>query len=332
MNKGISIRRWQIGFDSANKLLFGFENILIIFFAATAVMDNLMTVGMLYAFISYKSRFISAMDSLIAKWIEFRMLDLHFNRLADMVLTGKDQGLENHPAITHLLVQGQLSLNNLSFTYSGADTPLFSQLNLHIEAGDTVAIVGPSGGGKTTLLKCMMGLLNPSAGQVLIDGKPLAQVAGFRQQIAAVMQDDQLLSGSIADNIACFDAKPDLQRVVQCAYQACIHDDIIKMAMQYNTLVGDMGASLSGGEKQRILLARALYRQPRVLFMDEATSHLDTQRESIVNQHIQQLKITRIIVAHRPETIQSAQRVLALENGKLTQINPKSSDPQWRHD
>ena len=126
------------------------------------------------------------------------------------------------------------------------------------------------------------------------------------------MQDDQLLAGTIADNIACFDPQPDLQHIFECAQMACIHDEVLKMPMQYNTLVGDMGTSLSGGQKQRIVLARALYRGPRILFMDEATSHLDVTNESMVNDHIKRLAITRVLVAHRPETIMSAGKQINL--------------------
>jgi ATP-binding cassette, subfamily B, bacterial CvaB/MchF/RaxB len=324
MNRGIQISRWGIGFETANKLLFGLENILILFFAATAVMDNLMTVGMLYAFISYKNRFVGAMDSLIAKWVELRMLELHFNRLADMVFTPTDnlleQGSQSSAQSASQPIQGKISVKDLSFAYSRAEAPVFSNLDFTVQPGETVAIVGASGGGKTTLLKCMMGLLSPSNGQVLADDKPLAQVAGYRSQIAAVMQEDQLLSGTIADNIACFDPKPDLEKVVVCAHLSCIHEDILQKPMQYNTLVGDMGASLSSGQKQRILLARALYHKPKILFMDEATSHLDTSNEAKINEHIRQLNITRIIVAHRPQTIRSAQRVLALKDGRLMEI------------
>jgi len=127
-----------------------------------------------------------------------------------------------------------------------------------------------------------------------------------------VMQDDQLLSGSVADNIACFDPKLDFEKIALCAMNAAVHDDIQKFGMQYQTLVGDMGTSLSGGQKQRVILARALYREPKLLFLDEATSHLDVERESVVNTNIRKMDVTRIIVAHRPETIKSADIVINL--------------------
>ncbi|MDP5034923.1 MAG: ATP-binding cassette domain-containing protein, partial [Alishewanella sp.] len=142
----------------------------------------------------------------------------------------------------------------------------------------------------------------------------------YRSQIAAVMQDDQLLSGTLAENISFFDAECDLSRVSEAAKLAGIDQDINAMPMGYNSLVGDMGSSLSGGQKQRVLLARALYRKPKILFMDEATSHLDVQLEHYVNQAIKQLNMTRIIIAHRPETILNAAQIYLLQDGQLLEI------------
>ncbi|MFT7374060.1 MAG: ATP-binding cassette subfamily B protein RaxB [Oleiphilaceae bacterium] len=328
MNKDIQISRWNIGFNTANKLLFGIENIIVIYFAAIAVTESLLSVGMLYAFINYKTRFITSMDNLIGKWIEFRMLELHFARLADIVFTKTDSLMGQSQDIQSFSdsqnpdqhISGKLEGRNLAFAYSEIDAPVFEKLNFTIEAGETVAIIGPSGGGKSTLLKCMMGLMTPTDGSLLVDDKPVQQINRYRSQIAGVLQDDQLLSGSIAENIACFSSTMDIERVVLCAHLACIHDEVMQMAMQYNTLVGDMGNSLSGGQKQRIVMARALYRQPKILFMDEATSHLDTKNEAAINQHIKELAVTRIIVAHRPETIMSAERILKLDNGCLSDV------------
>lgn len=312
INQGIRITRWNIGYDTINRLLFGLENLLVIYFAATAVMGNIFSVGMLYAFLSYKNRFVGAMDALIATWIEMKMLGLHLDRLSDIVFTETEEQDEFLPGYSSSQLVGKIEVRNLSFQYGETEGAVFKNLNFTIEPGETVAITGSSGCGKTTLLKCLMGLLQPMQGEILIDGHPLKQVLDYRRQIAGVMQDDQLLAGSVADNIACFESHIDFERIIQCAQMACIHDEIIKMPMQYYTLVGDMGNSLSGGQKQRIVLARALYRAPRILFMDEATSHLDVANESLVNDHIRQLAITRILVAHRPETVKSAGRQIEL--------------------
>ena len=191
-------------------------------------------------------------------------------------------------------------------------------MSLKVQAGKSIAITGQSGCGKTTLIKCMMGLFQPAQGTILVDGKDISQQPNYREQIAGVMQDDQLLSGSILDNIACFEEPVDVEKAVHCAEIACVHKEIADMPMQYNTLVGDMGDTLSGGQKQRIILARALYQKPKILFMDEATSHLDTANETLVNEHIAKLDITRVIVAHRPETIKSADVVIHLSNVHLS--------------
>ncbi|MDO6713179.1 peptidase domain-containing ABC transporter [Aliiglaciecola sp. 2_MG-2023] len=334
LNKEIRLQRWNIGFDTANKILFGLENIIVIYFAALAVTNNTLSVGMLFAFVSYKSRFINSMNNLIEKWIEFRMLELHCERLADVVYTSKDPMVREfkNPRLTsstseHDKIHGEISLVNLGFSYSQLDAPVFQNINHTFESGSTIAIVGPSGCGKSTLMKCMMGLLQPTNGQVLVDGIALSNIDSYRQSIAAVMQDDVLLTGSIAENIACLSTNIDMQKIVYCAHLACIHEDIAKTSMQYNTLVGDMGANLSGGQKQRIILARALYKEPRILFLDEATSHLDVQNEMAINNHIKQLSITRVIIAHRPQTIASADKVLSLENGRLSDVTSSIKQP-----
>jgi ATP-binding cassette subfamily B protein RaxB len=197
------------------------------------------------------------------------------------------------------------------------------QCSLSIEAGESVAIVGPSGCGKTTLAKLMLGLLAPSEGEILIGGIDIRRLGleRYRGMVGAVMQDDQLFAGSIADNIAFFDTNVSPLKVEAAARLAAVHDDVAAMPMGYQTLVGDMGSSLSGGQKQRLILARALYRRPKLLVLDEATSHLDVARERQVNVAIARMKLTRIVIAHRPETIASADQVLAMEKGTVQKVS-----------
>ena len=163
-------------------------------------------------------------------------------------------------------------------------------------------------------MKIMLGLLEPTSGEVLIDGVPLAAIGvrAYRDQIGAVMQDDQLLSGTVTDNICFFAPQLDMDRIVASAQMARVHDEIMSMPMGYNSLIGDMGSSLSGGQKQRVLLARALYKQPKILFMDEGTAHLDVGREQEVNQQLRTLQITRISVAHRPDMMTGTDAVLRI--------------------
>ncbi len=157
---------------------------------------------------------------------------------------------------------------------------------------------------------------------MLYGGLPVRQLGlhNYRKLIGTVMQEDTLLAGSILDNITFFDVQADPARAEQCAQLAAVHADITRMPMGYQTLVGDMGSSLSGGQKQRVLLARALYKQPKVLALDEATSHLDIANEKLVTQELAKMQITRIIVAHRPETIAGAQRVVVMQDGKVHEL------------
>src|SRR5690606_272597 len=187
--------------------------------------------------------------------------------------------------------------------------------------GESVAIVGASGCGKTTLVKLMLGLLRPTEGRICIGGYDIQKVGprNVRAIVGAVMQDDQLFAGSIADNISFFDPQADQARIEEAAQLAAIHHEIAAMPMGYHGLIGDMGSSLSGGQKQRIILARALYRKPKLLFLDEATSHLDMANERLVNEAVKGLALTKVIVAHRPETIASADRVLVMDQGRIVQ-------------
>ncbi|WMN61465.1 peptidase domain-containing ABC transporter [Pseudoalteromonas xiamenensis] len=326
LNAGIRVGHLNIGYEAFNKMIFGLENVLVVYFAALLVMSGDLTVGMLFAFMAYKRQFIEKMASLIEKMIEFKMLSLHFNRLADISLSDKESDIESKVKSREL--SGEIELQNIQYRYNKKEDPVFRNLNLKIKAGESIAIIGPSGCGKTTLAKIMLGLFEPDSGKVLVDGVDIRQIGlgHYRGQIAAVMQDDQLLSGSIADNICFFDPNMDMERVRWAAKIAAIDNDIAKMTMGYNSLVGDMGAALSGGQIQRLLLARALYRKPKILFMDEATSNLDTRLESSVNEAVKRLDITRIIIAHRPETIASADRVVELRYGDAIDVDRPNLD------
>ncbi len=312
INQNIRLGHFQISYAAINRLLFGLENIVVIYLAASLVIQGGFSTGMLFAFMAYKTQFMDKMAKLIEKLIEFKMLGLHFERLADIALTEKEP-LQSQSVKKHTIA-GKINLKNVAFRYSDATPEVISNLSLEIKAGESVAITGPSGCGKSTLLKLMLGLNKPGSGDILVDDVPLEQLGNrqYRQQIAAVMQNDELLSGSVADNIAFFDTPIDMEHVTYCAGLAAIHADISKMPMGYDSLIGDMGSSLSGGQKQRLILARALYKRPKILFMDEATSHLDTGLEADINQAIKALDMTRVIIAHRKETIASADREIKL--------------------
>jgi ATP-binding cassette, subfamily B, bacterial CvaB/MchF/RaxB len=319
MNAGIATRKLELMFSVLHRLLFGLERVAVVWVGALLVMDQKFSVGMLFAFLAFKEQFAQRLSALIDKAVELRMLRLQGERLADIVLAApEDAGV---PRLGERALVPSIEVRGASFRYADNEPDVLQGVSLAIEPGESVAIVGPSGGGKTTLLKLMLGIHAPQLGEVRVGGVPLAQLglAQWRGMVGTVMQDDALLTGSVIDNVAFFDATPDVERVMECARIAAVHDEIEAMQMGYHTLIGDMGASLSGGQKQRLLLARALYKRPQVLLLDEATSALDVERERIVNQNIRKLNLTRVIVAHRPETIASATRVVVLNEGRVTQ-------------
>lgn len=319
VNSDVRLARIGIWQSAANTLIFGLENILTIWLAVGFVIDGAgFSVGMVFAYMSYKGQFIQKSAALIDQAIAFRMLGLHLERLSDIAMADEDRSFRE-PVEAETDLAGRIELRDVHYRYSSSDPMVVSGANLVIEPGEHLAITGPSGGGKTTLVKLLLGLVEPEAGDILVDGLPLNRfgIKNYHRQVSAVLQDDSLFAGSLAENIALFDEQTDMERVIAAATAASIHDDILRMPMQYETLVGDMGSTLSGGQKQRVLLARALYRQPRVLVMDEGTAHLDARHEQAVNAAINAMGITRIIIAHRQETIAAADRVVVMQGGAL---------------
>lgn len=326
-NREISLARLGLGFQSASQLIFGVERLAVIWIGAVLAMQSVFSVGMLIAYLAYKDQFATRVAGLVDKWVEFRMLRLHGERLADIVLAepadaGRPAAEAPFPASARLEVQG------LGFRYAEGEPWVVQGCSFSVEAGESVAVVGASGCGKTTLVKLMLGLLPPGEGRICVGGQDIARlgVRNYRRAVGAVMQDDQLFAGSLADNIAFADDEPDQARIEEAARLAAVHDEIVAMPMGYHSLVGDMGTTLSGGQKQRVILARALYRRPRVLFLDEATSHLDVERERLVNEAVRRLNLTKVIIAHRPETIATADRVLVMHGGRIVQeLRPQAA-------
>lgn len=321
VNGSIRVQRlanWQ---STIQTTLFAVENVISIWLAVAMTIRGGFSVGMVVAFLAYKTQFVTAAISLLTKASDYQMLSLHLDRISEIALADEDVSFRSNQD-ARLVVSGEIELRDVAYRY-GSDAPLILEgVNLKALPGESIAITGPSGGGKSTLIRIMLGLVEPSSGEVLVNGLPLQTFGykSFHAQIGAVLQDDTLFSGSISENISLFDESPQRERIRECARAASIDEDIVAMPMGYNTLVGERGTALSGGQRQRLLLARALYREPRILVMDEGTSHLDEKREIKVNEAISAMGITRIIVAHRKETIASAQRVYRLEGGSLRQI------------
>lgn len=321
-NKNIQLGAYSIGFEFILGLVFGLENIIIVFLGAKLILEGAFTVGMLYAFLAYQRLFLQSYQTLIEKIIEFMMIRLHLYRLSDIVKTSVESNYYGSP--DGLVSDApQLELRDVSFQFSQGESLLFKKVSFHIKAGETIAIIGSSGTGKTTLLRVMLGLLKPTQGKVLYCGVEIDKLGlkNYRSKVASVMQEDSLFSGSIIDNISFFDADMDRKFAEECAKLACVHDDILNMPMGYNTLVGDMGSTLSGGQKQRLLLARALYQRPKIIMLDEATSHLDIANEAMVNKNLKSMQITRILIAHRPNSIRMADRFFAFYEKELVEIS-----------
>ena len=325
-NARLKVQKLQILYGLLRGLLSGGFMVLIVWLGARQIVATELTVGMLMAFLAYRGQFDTRVTALIDKAIDLKMLRLHAERLADLVLTpampaaqrlgARDLSAQNNTAQD---AGPAIQLDQLRYRYADQAPWVIDGMSLEIGAGEVVAITGRSGCGKTTLINLLLGTYAPLEGQIRADGVPLLQIGveRWRQGVATVMQDDTLFAGSIADNICFFDASPDMAWMVECAAMAALHDDIEAMPMGYQTLIGDMGTVLSGGQKQRLLLARALYKRPRVLILDEATSHLDIESEARVNRAIAALPVTRIVIAHRPETLRSAQRVVEIHAGRV---------------
>ena len=327
INSGVAVARLGIGYNAWNAVLLGVENVLVIYLGARFVLEEVFSVGMLYAFVAYKSQFTERLSALVDRAMELRMVRLHLERLSDITITPPEKSL--HISRIRPPVRGALSLDDVSFHYSESDPWVLEGVNLEIEPGEMVAILGPSGSGKSTLIKLLMGLYVPTRGSVRVDGESLERFGrhGYRACVAAVMQDDQLLAGSILDNIAFFDPEVDEAWVIECAQSAAIHDEILAMPMGYNTLIGDMGTALSGGQRQRLLFARALYARPRVLFSDEGTAHLDSENIGRVLKSIAELECTRVLVTHDPKVAQVADRQLVLDRSRVFEINRPEPPP-----
>lgn len=317
-NAGLKQTRFDMMFGGVNTFISSLDQVVVLWLGAVMVIDNNMTLGMFMAFNAYRGQFSQRASSIIDLVMQLRMLSLHNERLSEIVFSEPEEELP----VRRVFEENRgvkLEVKNLSYQYDPFAQPIFANLDLEIAPGESVAIVGPSGAGKTTLLKVMCGLLTPTTGHIKADKLDIHKIGlnNYRLATACVLQEDRLFSGSIRDNICGFEDNADEGFIIECAQRCNIHDEIMKMPMGYETLVGELGLGISGGQKQRLLIARALYRKPSILFMDEATSHLDLKNESTINQAISDLSITRIIVAHRPSTIASADRIIDLSQRNI---------------
>lgn len=331
VNAQIKLGRLNAGFDATGQLVLALEKVLFVYIAISLALDAKLSIGMIFAFQAYKDQFLGASMRLVEQAINFKIIQVHLTRISDIALSKAEGDGRQTSSDTPDYGQG-VELRNIYYRYGPGEPEVLKGVSLRIEPGEMVAMVGPSGGGKTTLMKIMMGLFDPSHGEVLIGGRQLSSFdkRRARQMIGSVAQEDMLYAGSLAENIAFFDPEIDMERVREVAKLTCVLEEIERMPMQFDTLVGDMGSVLSGGQKQRVLLARALYHRPQILFMDEGTAHLDPENEKKVLDALSALKMTRVVIAHRQQSIAAADRIVSIALGRaipiLSMPEPASPD------
>ena len=338
-NTQLQQSRLLMGFDIANTLTKSIASVIILWKGAGEVLDGNFTVRMLVAYLSFNTRFSSSISSLTDSIFSWLLLDVYNERLADIVMTQREDcavpkssklQYDHSPIMNTSIPQikkmkGDIPIvvENISFKHKGEKTLLINNLSLTLYQKEIVAITGKSGCGKSTLLNIILGIDHPIEGSIQTLGvkNNHNDYLHIRKSIGTVLQNDILFRGSIADNIMFFHEDKNQVRMINCAQQALINDDIMAMPMGYQTLIGENGSGLSGGQKQRILLARALYKKPLFLLLDESTSHLDVESEIMISQTLRKIGVPILLIAHRPETLASADRVLLMEQGTLIPVN-----------
>lgn len=331
INAQIKLGRLTAGFDAAAQLTLAIERVLFIYLAVLLALDAEMSVGMIFAFQAYKQHFLDAGVRLIEQAINFSIIKVHLTRISDIALSKQKNENLTSGSCAPAFGSG-LELRQIRFRYSHTDPEVLKGINLSIEPSQIIGMAGPSGGGKTTLIKIIKGLADPSSGQVLLNGRSLS---GYDPQklselIGYVAQDDSLYAGSIAENISFFDPYASIEDIYTAAKVAQIHDDIMAMPMQYDSLVGDMGSTLSGGQKQRVCIARAIYRKPALLILDEGTANIDPVMEQKLMKSLVELNIAILICSHQSSAISLATRFFVLLDGQLLERNGDSIKGEMR--
>ncbi len=311
----LNVRSARIGMWSGAGLsaLGEAEQIAFLGVGVLALFNGQITLGALFAFMSLRGRFSAALSALIALFQQAYMLRLHAERLGDIV----EHEAEPEDGLPVGRLDGAFEAQGMGFAYSGNEGFVLRKFSCRIEPGQLVVLTGPSGCGKSTFLKLLAGLETPTEGRLLADGTEVERLQRreYRRQLGLVLQGDVLFRGSIAENISFFDPAPDAELIEEVARLAAMDAEIRQFPMGMASQIGDMGSNLSGGQAQRILLARALYRRPRALILDEATSHLDPATEERVVQMLKNLDVTVVCAAHRPAILRHADQVLRLSSG-----------------
>jgi ATP-binding cassette subfamily B protein len=317
--------RFGILVGLANQLFNAAITISVLWVGANLVLAQELTIGQLIAFNALMGSALSPLMGLVGLWNQIHEAGVAMERLGDILDMEPEQRPDELSSRVILPdLQGNIELKDVYFRYGGNETPyVLEKINLSIEPGQLVAVVGQSGSGKTTLAKLLVGFYQPSDGVMMVDGYDSSVIDKeyYRAQIGYVMQSNLLFSGTIAENIASGDDNPDRNRIIEVAKLADAHGFINNLPLGYEQVVGERGVGLSGGQLQRLCIARALYHDPKLLIFDEATSALDTQSESNILGSMQDILKgrTAVVIAHRLSTIMSADKILVLYNGSVVE-------------
>jgi ATP-binding cassette subfamily B protein len=311
-------------YEGAVSLVTFLTSALFLWVGARQVLGGHLTIGALVAFNALVAMANAPLTTILNLWDNFQLATVLLSRLDDVFQQAPEQGRDRSRLVPVRTLEGRISLRTIGFRYGGPESPaILDGITVDVPAGRMVAIVGRSGCGKTTLVKCLAGLLEPTEGTILYDGVDLKTLnyRDLRRQIGFVLQENHLFDDSIARNIAFGEDEPDMDRVMWASRVANAHEFIERLPLGYDTRVGESGLAVSGGQRQRIAIARAVYHQPPVLIMDEATSSLDTESERAVKENIDRLLEgrTSFVIAHRLSTVRDADLILVLEKGRLVE-------------
>ena len=317
INAYIRVGNLRIIDNTVQGVLTGFLYVYGIYMAGGQVLSGDISIGMITAFMAYRMQFQNSAILLMETAVDYKLLQVPLARVSDIVFSAADP--EGEDGGRDSTLHGGLRLNNIHYSHGGGDGSVLKGASLSMEPGDKVVICGASGQGKSTLLHVATGILRSHAEGVLFDNRSISKWSrnSLLRQVGVVLQGENLLQGTLADNIGGMGDSLDMELVRHAAKLACIDKEIEQFPMGYETMVGDMGSSLSAGQDQRILIARALYLNPKMLILDEATSALDMDTENQIYTNIFNLSVTILATAHRPETIDRFPRVYTLKNGRL---------------
>lgn len=318
--------RYASGLDAIASTFNGFQRIVIVSIGVYFIARGSFSIAYLAAMIAYLDILSVRIGRLIDTANDMVNVALHLSRLSDIVRSMPEplgHARETGEAFARPAATPRMRLHDLGFRHAGATGDLFGAVSIDIEANERVTIVGRSGEGKSTLLMVAAGLLEASAGYVQIDGHGVAELgaAAYRRRIGVVLQEDFLFPGSLLENISSFEARPSQEWAMECCAVAGIADEVRKLPMGLSTRVSDGGSNFSGGQRQRLCLARALYKKPAILILDESSSHLDTEVERAINERLRTIDVAILSVAHRKETIDYADRVFRLNDGHLQLVS-----------